>query len=126
MDRQAKAAEKKKADEEAEAEYVASFQGFDAESPMKFGKARKALDKQVRYKGKAQTRKQIIEEAVASGAVVESTLERFPLSSNRRKALQQERLEGRRKYGVTPREAEINKILDQGYEEKPVKRWTHI
>lgn len=53
-----------------EADYVASFKGFRSDSPMAFGKAKQALEKQVRYRNKVQTRKQIVEQAVADGAVV--------------------------------------------------------
>lgn len=69
---EAKAKQEERETEEArkEAEYVASFQGFKSDSPMAFGKARKALEVQRNYRGKVLTRKQIVEQAVENGAIV--------------------------------------------------------
>jgi N12 class adenine-specific DNA methylase len=121
LEAKTKAAEKQAADQKAEEEHVASFQGFDAANPLKFGKARKSLEKQVNYQGKAQSRKQVVEQAVAEGAVVQNVVERAPLSNDRRKSLQQERLTESRN-GRSPRFEELTQILDRGYEEVNTKR----
>lgn len=53
-----------------EAEYIASFQGFKADSPLTFGNARKLLEKKIKYNGKDVARKEAIEQEVAAGATI--------------------------------------------------------
>jgi len=66
--------EKAKADEETEVkkqqEYEGSFQGFLSDTPMVRGRQLSTLGKQRSYQGKVVTVKELIEQKVADGAIV--------------------------------------------------------
>jgi len=66
--------EKAKADEEAtvkkQQEYEGSFQGFLSDTPMVKGRQLSTLGKQRSYQGKVVTVKELIEQKVADGAIV--------------------------------------------------------